>query len=169
MKEIKLTKGYVTQIDDEDFEWLSQWKWQVVVRNGCTSYAKRGVQNKTTKKIITIQMHRQIMDTPSNMQVDHIDGNGLNNQKHNLRNCSSAENRKNRRLGKNNKVGFKGVYEFRNKVFVSKIYANKVLIYLGLFKTATMAAIAYDEAAMKYHGEFARLNFPTFIKTEMKT
>jgi len=87
MKEIELTQGYVTQVDDEDYAVLSQFSWSVSCRwNTC--YA-RGSHGKL--------MHRMIMQASDNMEVDHRDGDGLNNQRHNLKVCTHAENVRNRR------------------------------------------------------------------------
>lgn len=94
MKEIKLTQGKVVLVDDEDYEYLNQFKWYAL-KNHRTYYAQRVIQNNYIKR--TLKMHRVIMDTPCGLEVDHIDGDGLNNQKCNLRNCTFAENRKNRK------------------------------------------------------------------------
>jgi len=93
MKEIKLTRGMVALVDDDDYEWISQWEWIVRERKEGLYYALR-YDMINRKRVL---MHRIIMNTPPYMQVDHIDHNGLNNQKDNLRNCSHAENMCNRR------------------------------------------------------------------------
>ena len=108
-------------------------------------------------------MHRIIMNTPPYMQVDHIDHNGLNNQKDNLRNCSHAENMCNRRSSGGSQ--YLGVSQHRvsanGKVYLyfqAYIQADNKNMYIGSFSTEDEAAIAYNEAAHKYHGEFANLN-----------
>jgi hypothetical protein len=95
MKEIKLTKGKTAIVDDEDFDRLSQYKWQFAV----IGYARRTVYVKGKKGRQTLYMHRDILATPSDMFTDHINGNRLDNRKENLRVCTQAENNRNRRYG----------------------------------------------------------------------
>lgn len=156
MKEIQLTRGKTVLVDDEDFDYLSQFKW---VYNG--NYATMNVQIGYKKQKV-VRMHRMLMNAPDNMQVDHIDNNKLNNQKNNLRVCTSAENRRNTPRHKNNKSGYKGVCLNRHKTgWVSTIvYKGKKYKLGNNFKSPEEAAKAYDIAALKYHGEFANLNFP---------
>ena len=92
MKEISLTKGLVAIIDDEDFERVSRYKW-VSLKNKRTVYASRSSDLKGGKK--TMYMHRFIMNPPSDMQVDHINGDGLDNRRVNLRVCTQSQNLKN--------------------------------------------------------------------------
>ena len=155
MKKISLTQNKFTVVDDEDYEYLNQWKW-------CskdyisTFYAGRKQDSHTT-----ILMHRVIMDCPSNKYVDHIDGDGLNNQKSNLRVCSNSENGRNRGKQSNNKSGYKGVsIHNRGNKFRAQIKAEGKLIHLGVFETAEDAAKVYDQKALELHGEFSVLNFP---------
>lgn len=109
-------------------------------------------------------MHRFILSILDNkeLQTDHKDGDGLNNQKYNLRVCNSFQNQANRKLQKNNRTGFKGLLKKCNR-WRALITTNRKRIYLGSFKTKQDAAKAYDKAAQKYFGEFARLNFPKEI------
>jgi hypothetical protein len=164
MKEIKLTQGKVALVDDEDYEFLNQWKWHTS-KNVNTNYACRSVWIPEKSKQKGLIMHRLIMNTPDGMEVDHVFHNGLDNRKFieingelkiNLRNCTSSENQKNRKpCGAVKYLGVKKTpYGFR-----AQIQVNHNSINLGNYKTARQAACVYDEAAQLYHGEFANLNF----------
>jgi len=150
MKKIKTTKGKYVLVDNEDFDELNQYKWHLDLRSVCRYI--RGSNNKR------IKIHRQIMDCPKGMEVDHKDGNILNNQKKNLRICTHEENGKNRKLSKDNKSGYKGVswYKKMNK-WVAKIKVNYKSIHLGYFDSKEEAYKAYCKACIKYHGKFANL------------
>ena len=150
MKHIKLTKGKLAIIDDEDFIKVNKIKWHF---DG--NYAANKGKNK-------IYLHRFVLNAPLNMDVDHKDLNKLNCQKSNLRLTNQQGNGANRRLNKNNKSGYKGVY-FNNqkkykKPWMAQIKVNYKPIHLGMFRTPQEAALVYNEAALKYFGEFARLN-----------
>lgn len=159
MREIQLTKGKVTLVDDEDYEWLSEFKWQAENPRVGLYYAVRRVYVPNGKAIFK-KMHREILSVPSDMHVDHRDGNGLNNQRYNIRPCTQAENNRNARLRIDNSSGFKGVgwHNQRNK-WVAYIRQDGRLKHLGLFATAEEGARAYDAAAREIFGEFAWLNF----------
>lgn len=150
--EIKLTQGKFTIVDDEDFEYLSQWKW--FYNNG---YAVR-MSPRGEGKRRRILMHRVIMDTPDDMDVDHINHITLDNRRENLRNCTTAENMYNRKPDKGNRSGFKGVSDNHGR-FKARIMIYGNLLYLGTWDTPEEAARSYDKAAVKYFGEFARTNF----------
>ena len=155
MKKIALSgelgKGKFVLVDDEDFEKLNKYKWHFG-----TGYARRlSKGSHSTRKVIW--MHRVIMNTPSNMVIDHIDGEGLNNQKYNLRNCLPKENARNTRIASNNTSGYKGVYRF-HKSWRAVIFLNGKMIHLKMCSTPLEGAKIYNEAAIKYHGEFASLN-----------
>lgn len=162
MKEIKLTRGQVALVDDEDFEWLSAWKWYATVKHYTKApnqyYATRTVRHP---KRTTIQMHRIILHTPEGMDTDHVDGNGLNNQRANLRPSTRSQNGCNRTKQKDNVTGYKGVQFTKNKQirpFRADIKLQGRHFYLGTYDTAREAAEAYNQAALKLHGEFAVLN-----------
>lgn len=153
-KLIPLTQGFHAIVDEEDYDYLMQWDWHTRNCNGLL-YATRIDGGKV------ILMHRFLMnETQSDRFIDHRDGDTLNNQKHNLRSCSHAENMRNRVLiCKNNTSGFKGVFWRKDKLkWQAQIRFNTKSIHIGYFKSIIDAAKAYNEAAIKYHGEFARLN-----------
>lgn len=103
-------------------------------------------------------MHRLIMNTPKGIEVDHINHNGLDNRKTNLRNCRRNDNKKNRvAWGKSKYVG---VCHLDNNKFLAHIRINGRLKHLGIFLNEEDAARAYDKAAKEYHGEFANFNYP---------
>jgi hypothetical protein len=149
MKTIELTQGYVALVDDEDFDALSQHRWHAV-RGKDTVYARWG----------KVYLHRVIMNAQKGQEVDHINGDGLDNRKANLRICSHSENLRNQKVSRANKYGYRGVGWHKQKDrFRAYIKQSGNMIHLGLFETAEEAALAYDMAAKQYHGEFARLNF----------
>jgi len=152
MKEIKLTKGFVTQVDDEDYEYLNQWEWHAKLSHK-TYYAVRTIYPE--KK--SIRMHRVLMNTPDHLQVDHIDHNGLNNQKANLRNCTHVENSSN--IAGHSKYGFIGIKLNRNGRYSARICVNYKHIHIGTYNTKEEAAINRDRVAVEIRGEFANLNF----------
>jgi hypothetical protein len=160
MKEIQLTKGKVAIVDDSDFEWLSKDKWY------CSNYGY-AVRNKKIPRQGMIWMHREITQAPAGMEVDHINGDALDNQKSNLRICTGSQNKENTRRRTNNQSGYKGVHWHKqpsghdlSKGWRAVIKKNKNTIHLGYFDNPVEAALAYDEAAKKYFGEFAKTNFP---------
>lgn len=157
MKEIQLTQGKFALVDDGDFEFLNQWKWYV---HPClhTWYAYRN-NEANWKKRKTI-MHRIIFEhIPIGYQIDHINGNGLDNRRSNLRLCTCAQNQWNQSMRTDNTSGYRGVFWHKSsKCWTSSIRVHGKQIYLGLFKDKESAAVVYNEAALKYFGEFARVN-----------
>lgn len=159
MKQIKLTQGKFALVDDVDYEWLNQWKW-CVCGGGTTLYAMRNVmKNKETEHI---KMHRVILGLRrgDGKMVDHVDRNGLNNQRSNIRICTKAQNAHNS-CRANGKSKYKGVTrEKRYGLWQVTITIRKDRrIHIGYFKDEIAAARAYDIAAIQYFGEFARPNF----------
>jgi hypothetical protein len=154
-QEIKLPSGHVALVDDEDFEYLSAFSWGVRTSK-YTNYA--GTRSNTPPRKYTL-MHRMIMRAPDGMEVDHINHNGLDNRKANLRLCTRGENSSNSRVQKRRK--FKGpIQQGQSNRWASQIWHAGKKYYLGTFATQEDAAKAYDAAAIKLHGAFAMLNFP---------
>lgn len=142
MKKIKLTKGKYALVDDFNFEWLNQWKWQL----STSGYAIR----KEGKKII--RMHRLVNFTPSWLFTDHINQNKLDNRRGNLRIVTKSQNGFNRGKPKSNSSGIKGVYwdKFTNKWRAEiKIFYKK--ISLGRFTNLEDAVLARKKGESKYH------------------
>lgn len=155
MAEILTSKGKIILVSDEDFYSLNQHAWRID-RHG---YAGRSVFVKETKKTIFELMSRRIVGLQQGdiRQVDHIDGDRLNNVRENLRICTKEQNGYNRSCGRPNKTGYKGVSKQGNR-WQSIIRANGKQFYLGLFTTPEDAYAAYCKAAFELHGEFANLN-----------
>jgi len=155
MKEIPLTQGQVALVDDSDFDWLSQWKW-LATKHRDSFYAARQPHGPHKGRKLVL-MHRQIMDCPVDLEVDHKDLNKLNNQRSNLRICNRRENAVNIKGWGRSK--YLGVEVRKCGSFHAKIRVFGERIYLGAFKIEEEAARAYDDAARIFHGEFANLNF----------
>ncbi len=155
VKEIQLTRGRVALVDDEDYERLNQYNWHIKDCGGCLYAATHLPQ---TNKLQF--MHRMILDIPKGKVPDHINSNGLDNRKSNLRICSKAENQHNQKIHSEAKSSqFKGVYlDKRWGKWIARIGINGKQIYLGSFNNERIAASAYDMAAKKHYGEFANLN-----------
>lgn len=159
MKEIKLTQGKVALVSDHQYERANQYKWHARETAASTWYATRNGKRTIFGREKPIQLHRFLMDvTDPSIEVDHIDGNGLNCQDENLRECTHAQNMHNYSRPRNNTTGYKGVSKMGGR-YCSHINVDRVMKHLGSFGSAEEAARAYDEAAKKYHGEFAKLNF----------
>lgn len=153
MKKIPLTQGKFAIVDDEDFEFLSQWKWWTL-KSGNTFYAIRRSKNAT------ILMHRVIIGAKPKKTVDHVNGNGLDNRKENIREVSNSENAMNRTLNSNNSSGTTGVsFHKKSKKFRATITVNKKSIHLGTFSSIEEAVIARKSAENKYFCNFTRQNY----------
>lgn len=150
---IPLTQGKFALVDAENYDFLAQWHWSYKC-----GYAFRNP--KINGKYRTIHMHREIMGMPKIKQIDHIDGNGLNNTKGNLRLVTNSQNQMNsKKRSKKASSEYKGVhFGKREQKWVAQIGFNGKRKCLGYFDSEFEAASAYNEAAVKLHGEYARLN-----------
>ena len=159
MKQIPLSRGRFALVDDEDYEWLNQWKWSFL--NTRTGYAVR--HDYSVSKTEMLYMHRVIMKTPKYLQVDHKNHNSLDNQRTNLRNCTQEQNRQNMRKYSNAFMSkFKGVFYSPKSIkkWEVELGFQKKRIHIGNFKEEHHAALAYDLWATHLYGEFAQTNFP---------
>lgn len=147
---IKLPEGLYTFVDDIDYERISMSKWTIKRNKNDVAYART-----YSYGMDGISMQNFILGVPGT--VDHIDGDSLNNSRSNLRSCSHSSNCQNARMRKNKQVQAKGVRMHGNK-FSAVIKANKIQFSLGNYGDKDIAAHAYNKAAVKLHGEFARLN-----------
>jgi len=144
MKKIQLTQNKYTIVDDEDYIKLNKWNWHIL-KGKHTHYAVRR----------SMIMHREIMNCPNNKQVDHINGNGLDNRKENLRICNQSQNNANMRISKRNTSGYKGVSWHKEcKKWRVRIQINSKMIELGRFSDINDAKNVYDEFSKKHFGEF---------------
>lgn len=153
MKKIELVNGGHVLVDDADWELVSQHQWRCHEPVKGYPYAFYGEHRRT------VFLHRLIMGAAAGQQVDHINGNGLDCRRANLRICDAAQNQWNSKLRSDNRSGFKGVHaQSPDGKWTVTIKVRGRLIYLGHYDNVDDAARAYDRAARAYHGEFALCN-----------
>ncbi len=153
---IKLTRGFYAKVDTEDYEKVSSRKWYMNTHRGL-KYAKSHVV--INGKRTTMSMHRLIMKAGNRMEVDHINHDGLDNRKSNLRVCTHKQNLMNSGNTKNSKSKYKGVSPMGKKWrAVSRLSGTQR--YLGCYETQIEAAIAYDDEVLKHGDIHAYINFP---------
>lgn len=155
MMKIPLSNGGYTVVDNEDYDYINNWKW---VRSS-RGYAQRGSKVKIDDEFrgVTYLIHRVLMDAKKGQQIDHVNGNPLDNRRSNLRFSTQKQNLRNQKVAKNNKTGHKGVSVCGNK-YRAMIGMDGKLKHLGLFNTVEEASMAYNVAAFQYDPEFSRLN-----------
>jgi len=157
MAEIPLTQGMVAIVDTEDFDYLNRWKW-CAFRGGRELYYAAQNGNQGGKSHGMIFMHRLILGVPSR-KIDHRDRNGLNNRRSNLRVCTHQQNLFNQTQRVNTSSIYKGVsWRKDRQEWIAYIRINGKRKHLGYSINEEQAALAYNEAATLYFGEFARLN-----------
>lgn len=166
IKFIKMTKGHYAIVDADNYERFNNMYWHTIVGRGKNAYAQTRIDGKH------VLMHRLILNAAKGEYCDHIDHDGTNNMRANLRICSNAENVRNRRIDKRNKTGFKGVTLDKTtslrKRYRASIVVNRKTMWLGRYATAIEAAKVYDLAALKYFGDFAMFNFPEEMHEKIK-
>lgn len=159
MNYIELNHRQVSIVDDGDFEWLNRFTWHAKLRSDGRGFYADHAWRLPSGRVHHIRMHRMLLKTPVGQRIDHVDGDSLNNQRANLRFCTASENGGNARLNRNNRSGFKGVFWrwdcCRWRVSITVEHRK---FCVGHFSTLLEAAQAYDEAAVKFYGEFARTN-----------
>jgi len=145
MKTIRLTKNKLALVDDDDYSNLIKYRWHSV--EGSRNWYAGGTINGKP-----IAMHRLILNAPSDKEVDHINGNGLDNRKNNLRLCTRQQNTWNSRRNRKGNTRYKGV------VYCKKTEKFSISLKGGCYDTAEQAALIYNHIAQILYGEFARLN-----------
>ena len=151
MKIIELTQGQVALVDDWRYEELSRWKWFARWDPHTKSFyaaRKEGWPQRT------IQMHRQIMNTPDGVLCDHVNHNTLDNQEHNLRNATQSQNQMNGRVRSNNKLGQKCISPHHTGYLV-RVMKDGERVFSKTFHTLDEAIAARDDAIRQFHGEYA--------------
>lgn len=152
VREIPVTRGYTAIVDDEDYEAVSAHSW-CAYQNGASTRPQTRVGRAT------FYMHQLIL--PGHPEVDHKDGDGLNNCRSNLRPCTHAQNMANQRKRRNNRSGFIGVHrQAASSRWSAQVKHEGKTIHLGTFDSPEEAARMRDRAALKSYGQFAHLNFP---------
>jgi hypothetical protein len=158
MKYLELTKNKKTLVDDNDFDFLNQWSWYWVGKRG----SKYGYAERTQRirgRQTHIKLHRLLANAKKGEQVDHINGDSLDNRRENLRLCSQSQNNANRKILTTNKSGYRGVsWSNHAKKWRTVFKVNSEQRHLGYFDNIRDAAKAYNLEAKKYFGDFANLN-----------
>ena len=158
-RKIYLDEGKWTILDQQDYYRLGNFKWHVTGTNS-RFYAVRSIKVDNTHTT-RMYLHREIMNAPKGLVVDHKDGNSFDNRRANLRLATRSQNSCNKRKRANTSSRFIGVYwDKAKRKWVARIKYQGKSRMLGNFVNEIDAAKAYDAAANKYFGEFARLNLP---------
>lgn len=158
MKTIPLTQGKVAVVDDEDFVELSQYKWHARQIDNTFYATRQPPRNGSATRPPAILMHQSIMSAPRGSCIDHINHNGLDNRRENLRIVTTTQNAQNQR-SRTGSSRFKGVYWHKGaQKWIARIVINGQKTYLGSFVDEVAAANAYNIAASQHYGEYAYLN-----------
>lgn len=168
MRTIPLTQGYVALVDDDDYERIAAFRWQAMRKrtaNGVRVCAIRSERVGVNRRR-TVYMHREILGAPDHLQVDHANGDPLDNRRSNLRLCTNQQNQANVRKAWGGTSRFKGVHLLPNGRWVARIGVGYRRIALGVYATEEDAAAAYDQAARRHFGPFALVNLPDWPTAE---
>lgn len=154
-REIQLTQGKVAIVDAADFEQLNRHKWYAhYAKCADTWYARRNVPGRPRS---SEYMHNRILET--NLQVDHIDTDGLHNWRSNLRPATRSQNLRNQSKRRGCRSRYKGVtWNEKKQRWIARIQLDAGRKYLGSFPAEVDAARAYNKAALEFFGAFARIN-----------
>jgi len=149
------------KVDTADYKRLRKYEW-FAIKKGKLYYVRRHASGGKTKNGTLVYLHQEIIDVPRGMVIDHINHDPMDNRCENLRPATHSQNICHRRKRSDAKTSkYKGVsWRKDSRKWVARITFEKKGIHLGLFRNESDAARAYDDAAKKYHGEFACLNFP---------
>lgn len=158
---IPLSKNKVALIDEADYELIKDYTWHFGDAYAQTSVVVGRINGANARR--GVKMHRLIMSAKENEEVDHINGDRLDNRRSNLRVCTHKQNGRNKHRNARNTSGFKGVSLKKRgpnnmKCWYASIGVSGKRLYLGYYYTAIEAAEAYDQAAIEHHGEYASLN-----------
>ena len=158
-RRIALSNGSFAIVDDNDYDLVAKCFWSVTSGGYVSGSIKTNIGRRQ------IRIHRLITGAPPHMDVDHINGDKLDNRRSNLRVCTTSQNSANQGVRSNNTSGYKGVYRSDEGYWRAQITVRRVKLNLGTYRTKTEAARAYDAACLKHFGEYARPNFaPTTSK-----
>jgi hypothetical protein len=158
---VELTQGRQTIVSPEDFDLVAQHRWYGFFNTTSKRwYAYADIKN-ADGKAERVYMHRLIMNAPRGLDVDHANGNSLDNRRSNLRLASRSQNQANRPAPRNNQTGFKGVQRGRSGRYIARIQQCGKVKHIGTFTSKVEAAKAYDQHARVLYGVFAFTNFPT--------
>jgi hypothetical protein len=160
MKQLRLQNGSVALVDDEDYEELSKFKWYADQRSR-SCYIRRLERNNTPEgpRQRCVYLHRQIMQPPPGMDVDHINSDATDNRRENLRICTRSQNNQNARRRVDSNQSYKGVWITQNGKYASRIYDGGKKVHIGVYDNEVSAAEAYDRKAKELFGAYAKLNF----------
>jgi hypothetical protein len=161
-RQLPISNGGFTLVDDFWYWWLSAMRWKAEIKPDGRIYVRRNLRERDGS-ISPIQLHRLVMGAESGEIIDHRNGDTLDNRTENLRFCTQRQNMQNSKRGKRNTSGYKGVWKYsdakRKKMWAVRIRdQDGKQVFVGSFETAEEAALAYNEAALRFHGEFAWLN-----------